>query len=96
MSNPWQHDDNPYPRYTTTAATAPPRIPLHRRPRQDGLHRARPRAGSRLSVAGKEDLLTEEHEGNCAMGVGWAFLILVPFYGGVGWAIAALLRAAIH
>lgn len=96
MNNLCQYDDNPYPRYTAAATTAPPRIPLHRRPRQDILHQARPFGASRLTVVRKGDLLTEEHEGSCVVGIAWGFIVMTLFYGAVGWAIAALLRDAIR
>ncbi len=82
MSDAWQPDDNPFPRCDHPARPNPP-------PRAV-LHNAKP-----LTSARPQGVRREEHDGACVVGVAWAFLIEALFFLALGWAIAALGRAAL-
>jgi len=86
MSDAWQPDDSPFPRAATTGHHG------RLRTSQAILHDARP-VDYRQE---RPQPLSEDHDGKCIDGLVWAFLIEGPFLFALGWAIAALLRAAIH
>jgi len=86
MSDAWQPDANPFPHAATTGqhgrSRASPAVLHDARPVDHRQEQPRPPS--------------EDHDGKCIDGLVWAFLIELPFLFALGWAIAALLRAAIR